>query len=136
VLCCSPLDLFPLPGGSSGSSLARASGSFIRTCRRAPHGLRPIFEAPDDTRRASEVVADSFSSRLSWDSFSDVPLLRHGRCASTPSDVAAAFGPTGTTRRIAFRPRGFSPPRRFAPHPGFQACCIPVPERVRCVSVT
>jgi hypothetical protein len=33
--------------------------------------------------------------------------------------------------RIAFRPRGFSPPRRFAPRIGLQACCILVPERVR-----
>jgi len=31
----------------------------------------------------------------------------------------------------AFRPRGFSPPRRFTPHSRSRACCIPVPEGVR-----
>jgi len=33
-----------------------------------------------------------------------------------------------------FRPRGFSPPRRFAPLAWFQVYCNPVPERVRRVS--
>jgi hypothetical protein len=33
-----------------------------------------------------------------------------------------------------FRPRGFSPPRRFTPHPRSQACCILIPEGVRRVS--
>jgi len=38
------------------------------------------------------------------------------------------------SRQVAFRPRGFSPPRRFPPRPRSRACCIPVPEGVRRVS--
>lgn len=33
-----------------------------------------------------------------------------------------------------FRPRGFSPPRRFTPHIRSRVYCTPKPERVRCVS--
>jgi hypothetical protein len=63
-----------------------------------------------------------------------VPLLRHASHASTPTDVAASFGPLDTIQEVLFRPRGFSPPRRVSPLVKFRACCIPVPEGVRRVS--
>lgn len=37
-------------------------------------------------------------------------------------------------RQVMFRPRRFSLPRRLAPPQSFRACCIPKPNRVRCVS--
>jgi hypothetical protein len=72
-----------------------------------------------------------------------VPLLRHDQVASTrvdgkppTSSVATAFGPPAASWQIAVRPRGFAPPRRFAPQPSSRACCIPEPEGVRSVSST
>ena len=56
-----------------------------------------------------------------------VPLRRHGPRASTPGSKLPS------ARRCqapdAFRPRGFSPPRRFAPHTGPRVCCAPQPVR-------
>jgi hypothetical protein len=54
--------------------------------------------------------------------------------ASTPGGVAVTVGPLVATPAGSFRPRGFSPPRRFAPRSSSRACCIPVPEGVRSVS--
>jgi hypothetical protein len=50
------------------------------------------------------------------------PPSVHSRQASLPG-----FGLRGTTSEVAFRPRGFAPPRRFAPLDGSRACCIPQP---------
>jgi len=38
-----------------------------------------------------------------------------------------AFGPAATSRRLSFRPRGFSPPRRLAPRRRSRVCCAPLP---------
>jgi hypothetical protein len=62
------------------------------------------------------------------------PCRRHPLRASTPSSVSTAFGQLGSRRANAFRPRGFSPPRRLSPHAESWACCIPLPARVRRVS--
>jgi hypothetical protein len=35
---------------------------------------------------------------------------------------------------VPFRPRGFSPPRRLAPHWSARVYCNPMPDRVRRVS--
>jgi hypothetical protein len=43
-------------------------------------------------------------------------------------DEQCAFGPWLPGHSIPFRPRGFSPPRRFSPHRGVRACCVPVPD--------
>jgi len=43
------------------------------------------------------------------------PLCRSSSDASTPGS-SRSLRSDGATRRILFRPRGFAPPRRFAPH--------------------
>jgi len=56
------------------------------------------------------------------------PLHRHAREASTPATTASRrFGLEGSTPEVPFRPRGFSPPRRFPPLHELRACCIPLP---------
>lgn len=56
------------------------------------------------------------------------PLHRHTRDASTPAQGATLrFGLRGATPEVAFRPCGFAPLRRFPPHRGPRACCIPQP---------
>jgi len=58
-----------------------------------------------------------------------MPLRRHLLCASTPGSKLPSVRRCNLSN--AFRPRGFSPPRRFTPHTGPRACCIPQPARVR-----
>jgi len=56
------------------------------------------------------------------------PLHRHARAASTPATtINRRFGSVGSTPEVPFRPRGFSPPRRFPPLHESRACCIPLP---------
>jgi len=56
------------------------------------------------------------------------PLHRRARSASTPGMAAChPFGLEGSTFEVLFRPRGFSPPRRFPPLLESRACCIPLP---------
>jgi hypothetical protein len=61
-----------------------------------------------------------------------MPLRRHLLCASTPGSKLPSARRCNLSS--SFRPRGFSPPRRFPPHTGPRACCIPQPARVRRVS--
>ena len=59
---------------------------------------------------------------------SDIPSCVHSqRCCHR-------LRPTRINGPVAFRPRGFSPPRRLNPQQSFRACCIPVPKGVRLVS--
>jgi len=60
---------------------------------------------------------------------SDILLLRP-LPAVLPLPSAIRFHPGRSVH-----PRGFSPPRRFSPQEEFRACCIPVPEGVRRVSL-
>jgi hypothetical protein len=60
---------------------------------------------------------------------SDMPAVRPLR-----EGVSATARPEAATLRVSFRPRGFAPPRRFAPLGWSRACCIPEPDRVRSVS--
>lgn len=65
----------------------------------------------------------------------DLPQQRHLSLA--PSEVcspSAFFQPCGATYTrhlpwipVTLRPRGFSPPRRFAPRATYRACFIPIP---------
>jgi hypothetical protein len=43
------------------------------------------------------------------------------------SSEEPAFGSMATNHRLAFRPRGSSPPRRFAPRERLRVCCTPLP---------
>lgn len=61
-----------------------------------------------------------------------MPLRRHLLCASTPGSKLPSARRCNLSS--TFRPRGISPPRRFTPHTGPRACCIPQPARVRRVS--
>jgi hypothetical protein len=60
--------------------------------------------------------------------FVSVPLCRHAQRVSTPGD-RSLHRTDGATRQFSFRPRGFTPPRRFAPHNGARVCCTPQPAR-------
>jgi len=62
-----------------------------------------------------------------------MPFHRHLPCASTPGSKLPSARLCYLSS--AFRPRGFSPPRRFAPHTGSRVCCAPQPVRVRRVSI-
>ena len=55
-----------------------------------------------------------------------VPLRRHAQRASTPGSRSSRRS-DGATRQFAFRPRGFTPPRRFTPHNGARVYCTPQP---------
>lgn len=55
------------------------------------------------------------------------PLRRHEPSASTPGSKLPSARRCDAPH--VFRPRGFSPPRRFAPHTVPRACCIPQPAR-------
>jgi len=65
--------------------------------------------------------AGSLDTRSSHPS-TDIIVSVHSRRASLPG-----FGLRGTTSKVPFRPRGFSPPRRFPPLDDWRACCIPQP---------
>lgn len=73
------------------------------------------------------------------DSILRSPLLQHIRGGPLPAhspqprhefvitwNEPSGRGSNATT--ILFRPRGFAPPRRFSPHRGVRACCVPVPD--------
>jgi len=90
-------------------------------------------ERSELTRNVVVAIARVPDIRLSWDSLecvpsSDMPAVRPLPMALPPS--SAVQFPLADT----FRPRGFSPPRRFTPHFRSRACCIPIPEGVRHVS--
>jgi hypothetical protein len=58
------------------------------------------------------------------------PLQAHSP-KSRHEFVTKGNGPSGrgcNATTILFRPRGFAPPRRFSPHRGVRACCVPVPD--------
>jgi len=44
-----------------------------------------------------------------------------------PPTLPSASAPRVPPSKFSFRPRGFSPPRRFPPLGGSRACCIPLP---------
>jgi hypothetical protein len=48
-------------------------------------------------------------------------------CPLPVSSEEPAFGPAATNRRLSFRPRGSSPPRRFTPRERLRVCCAPLP---------
>jgi hypothetical protein len=65
------------------------------------------------------------------------PRCRHPRVHPLPEGASTFLRPTAATRSVPFRPRGFSPPRRLAPHsvcglvasrcqPGFAGSVTPI----------
>jgi hypothetical protein len=128
-----PLSTFSrLRVGSSGSSL-RTPRVCRLTKRRVPHDLRSPSERPVPMRGAEQPLptAGHLASRgihLVVCPSSDIPRPRPLRVTLPPPSVCWCQ-PTDS-----FRPRGFSPPRRFPPRSRSRACCIPVPEGVRSVS--
>jgi hypothetical protein len=56
-----------------------------------------------------------------------VPLRRFTVSRPLQDSVAADLWRSGAIQSVAFRPRGFSPPRRFAPRHGLRVCCTPQP---------
>jgi hypothetical protein len=107
--------------------------SFKKTARRVPLDLRFIFRAarngPETPRRdCSRSSVSPLVGFVRVCPSSDMPRLR---------PLPVTLPPLSSDRcqpASAFRPRGFSPPRRFTPHSRSRACCIPVPEGVRRVS--
>jgi hypothetical protein len=115
------------------SEPASASPPSLRV-RRARRGAEPP-EARDPRERGPADLAWSCLPRTR--SFevpsSGMPAAVHSR--HTPrrheqvhDDGQRAFGPWLPSHSVLFRPRGFSPPRRFSPHRGVRACCVPVPD--------
>jgi hypothetical protein len=106
---------------------------FKKTARRVPLDLRFIFRAarngPETPRRdCSRSSVSPLVGFVRVCPSSDMPRLR---------PLPVTLPPLSSDRcqpASAFRPCGFSPPRRFTPHSRSRACCIPVPEGVRRVS--
>jgi len=129
-----PLSTFPrFRVGPQGLPCAR-----LRTVRKkqlggVPHDLRLIFRAArNDPERPRRDCSRSRHPPL-------VGFVRVCPCSDMPRvrPLPATLPPPSANRcqpASAFRPRGFSPPRRFTPHMRSRACCIPVPEGVRRVS--
>lgn len=102
--------------------------------RGVPHDLHFTFRAPDGCGRAAESLPTfGFFASLGIRSscVSSVPLVRsvtlsrdpttltsRGICASTPDSVSTVIVALAAKPVRLFRPRGFSPPRRFPPHRG------------------
>jgi len=137
--------------GSRCGSLVSPAPSSTFACRQVrPRGCRsPSARSfPEGTVRANLLTFAPLQSRtvrpgrflglLSWvpsahpnhvrSEMRLSPLHRHARAASTPATmINRRFGFGGSTLEVPFRPRGFSPPRRFPPLHESRACCIPLP---------
>lgn len=112
-----------------------APSSTFRRCRPGPRGV-PFRRPPRPKPRPTTLMTLASSSKRPLERWSHLsagpplmrfasPLHRHVLCASTPGSKLPS------SRRCQassmFRPRGFSPPRRFTPHTGSRVCCAPLP---------
>jgi len=110
-----------LPGWSSRSPDSLGIGCPMSAPSWASPHLRSSCSAP----AGSTTRERAGPTCLSWDSSNSPPstCLRcvhsHRRCRQ--------LRPLGCHPRDSFRPRGFSPPRRFPPQRRSRACCIPQP---------
>lgn len=115
-----------------------------RGLRGSPHGSFPSPKRRDAalvtfaSRSARSHISRSTSQRRSAVLLPLLgfvsPLRRTAGCASTPSHppddsrrLRCDLRADGATRRLLFRPRGFSPPRRLPPRSRSRACCISLP---------
>jgi hypothetical protein len=74
--------------------------------------LVPVHTAREFLGDAASRIVGSLGSQGAH-----VSPLRRPTCSSTPRR-RASLRPVGAKRPVTFRPRGFSPPRRFAPRQG------------------
>jgi hypothetical protein len=86
-------------------------------------GFTILLEHPTETGRTRCSAAASCSAPPTDITSASPPTWR---CASTPGATNRAFGSSAATREVMFRPRGFPPHRRFAPH-GVSGVLQPVP---------
>jgi hypothetical protein len=90
------------------------------------HDLCLFFEALAKAPEPPCVGPSSHGIRVS-------PSRRHTSCASTPRS-RGSLRTDAARRRFTFRPRGFAPPRRFAPHWSYGSVAPRNRPRVRRVS--
>jgi hypothetical protein len=91
----------------------------------SPRTLEPR-RSPADARMHSEGwLHPATPSRL----LLEFPSIGAPCRLSTPSALSkqGTFGPAVPSARVAFHPRGFSPPRRFSPAVRCGHCCSPLP---------
>jgi hypothetical protein len=110
----------PGPRGLPGS-IALAGSSVASHARElgdgTPHDLSPLLQsAHRSSGNSSQLPKKSRASPLLGFALFP-PLCRSTFSASTPGS-RGFLRPDGTTRRVSFRPRGFSPPRRLSPRWG------------------
>jgi hypothetical protein len=91
--------------------------------RRARLGAGPPGDRRPREREPRTPHGPAFLGLDPSGSPSPAPAAVHSRKARKPS-----IGPWLPHHGIAFRPRGFSPPRRVSPRRRARACCIPVPD--------
>jgi len=136
-------------GVRRGSLVSPAPSSAFPCCQVRPRGCRspsavrpegrprepPHLRSSSEPYRSSWPILSAFSLGFPSACPSHVspelrlsPLHRRAREPSTPATTASRrFGSGGATLEVPFRPRGFSPPRRFPPVCAVRACCIPLP---------
>jgi hypothetical protein len=111
----------------------RASRVFLSRPPSAAEALerRPSWTCPllQSARESAGTALRWFL--LSWDS--SAPSHRHTPSASTPRS-RSSLRADAATRRLAFHPRGFAPPRWFAPRKGRGSVAPRNRSRVRRVS--
>jgi hypothetical protein len=119
--------------GPQGLPCAGSRSLLVTTTERVPPDLRLIFRATRWVRGSLAALARHPATCLSWDSFKACALL-----PTLPVRVRSRSLENAASNQLtdAIRPRGFAPPRRFAPRSGSRACCIPEPARVRSVSAS
>jgi len=136
-------------GVRRGSLVSPAPSSAFPCCQVRPRGCRspsavrpegrprepPHLRSSSEPYRSPWPILSAFSLGFPSTHPSHVspemrlsPLHRRAREPSTPATTASRrFGSGGATPEVPFRPRGFSPPRRFPPVCAVRACCIPLP---------
>jgi len=135
-LALPPSRLAPDGGGPSRSSAPRRRPTGIAASGSSTHSsapLRSTFPLPGPAHTGllswGRTGRPGFPGRLAPSPLRRLcTFLRRTVARSLP---ATSRGPSlsasGCHPEVSFRPRGFSPPRRFSPRYGAQACCILLP---------
>jgi hypothetical protein len=143
VAFAAPLMPFSVSGAAPGCSDRRMQARFrasIRLLAFTSRSARPTWNGT--TRNPCSARTRTSRRRIALspsDSILQGPLLRLVRGGPLPAHsprsrhefATKGNGPSGrgsNATTILFRPRGFAPPRRFTPHRGVRACCVPVPD--------